>query len=58
MNKNKENAEVITVTELLKINPNKLKFEGQSNANDNGDYTLFYSIYGKFYQVKSNLYNP
>ena len=53
----KKTAEIITATELLKINPTKIKFEGQSSVSDNGDYTLFYSIYTKFYQVKSNMFN-
>lgn len=57
MDINKENAEVITATELMKINPNKIKYEGQSSMDDNGDYVLFYSIYTKFYQVKTNLFN-
>lgn len=46
----------ITATELLKLNPTRLKWEGQSNANDSGDYEMYYSINDVHYLVKSNLF--
>ena len=57
MNNNKETAEVITATEILKLDKSKLEFEGQTEMDKDFNYTSFYSIGKKFYQVKRNMYD-
>lgn len=57
MNNSKENAEVITATELLKLDKSNIVFEGQTEVDENFDYSAFYSIHGKFYEVKRNMYD-
>ena len=56
LNRNQEPIE-ITATELLKINPSKLKFEYQTEHDEFGDYVMYYSINNTKYAVKTNLYN-
>lgn len=57
MNNSKENAEVITATELLKLDKSNIVFEGQTEVDENFDYSVFYSIHNKFYEVKQNMYD-
>ena len=57
LNKTKASEPIlITATKLLKINPSALKYEGQTNADNNGDYITYYSIHNKHYMVLMNLY--
>tara|TARA_R100001463_G_scaffold106247_4_gene160858 strand:- start:64 stop:294 length:231 start_codon:yes stop_codon:yes gene_type:complete len=52
----KSEPELITSTELLKLNTSALKFEYQTPADDNGNYAIYYSIYNKHYMVQMNMY--
>ena len=51
----KENAEVITATELLKLDSSNIMFEGQTEVDENLNYSTFYSIHGKFYEIKETI---
>jgi hypothetical protein len=46
---------LITPTELYKLNDSP-KFEGQTCADDDGDYSMIWSINGKEYQTNNNLF--
>lgn len=52
----KSEPELITSTELLKLNTSALKFEYQTPADDNGNYATHYTIHNKQYMVLMNLY--
>ena len=56
LNRNQEPIE-ITATELLKLDRSKIKFEHQTEADEFGDYVMYYSINSTKYAVKMNLFN-
>lgn len=56
LNRNQEPIE-ITATELLKLDRSKIKFEHQTEADELGNYVMYYSINSTKYAVKMNLFN-
>lgn len=48
-------ATVVTATELYAASENPT-FEGQTPADDNGNYTMFWSIDGQHYKTNNNLF--
>jgi hypothetical protein len=56
LNRNQEPIE-ITATELLNLDKSKIMFTHQTEADEFGDYVVYYSINSTKYAVKTNLFN-
>ena len=46
----------VTVSELFTLSESP-EFQGETAADDNGDYHTFFLIKGQMYHTKNNLYN-
>ena len=49
-------ATVVTATELYAASENPT-FEGQTRVDDDGNYTMFWSIDNKYYKTNNNLFS-
>jgi len=50
-----EKAIVVTARELYAVSENPT-FEGQTRADDDGNYAMFWSIDGQHYKTNNNLF--